>query len=468
MSTTHDLRSQARLPLTTRMVVAVVGVAVMWITVVAAESRRPVDLTVVLLLMLLVVLGLALVTGPVLAVGSALIAVVLINWYLVPPYGTVEVSNPDNVVALVVFAIVAGVASALAELNARIRAGALRSRERAGLIAGVVAKGDSDGAMSLDRVRESLDLDRLSLVRDRGQGREVLATSGTGPELSSAPLALDVTVSGGYRLIGVGPARMAEDPGFVESLAAAAVRSYESDLMRGERRRAEELAAIDEARTALLASVGHDLRTPLSSLRLAVDALRDPGAPLDPETERALLETVHDATGRLDDLITNLLDMSRLEAGVLMAKVGPTSIDAAVAAALLVWPHPDVIAEVSDTLPLVVADAALLERVLENLVSNALRYAAPSPDHPVQLSAEVVGEIVVLDIADHGPGFNSRLNSDGLGPIRAGGGADRSTGLGLEIVRGFCAAMDVDVTFLETKGGGLTVRLSLPVAGAVS
>ena len=92
---------------------------------------------------------------------------------------------------------------------------------------------------------------------------------------------LDVAVAGGYRLVGTGQARMAEDPAFVESLAAAAVRSYESGRMESEQRRAEQLAEVDKARTALLASVGHDLRTPLSGLRLAVDALRDPASQLD-------------------------------------------------------------------------------------------------------------------------------------------------------------------------------------------
>lgn len=467
MSRGNDLWSRARLSLAWRVAVASAGVAVLWLGVLAAQSHLPVDLTVVLLLVLVIVLGLALVTGPALAIVSGLVAVVLVNWYLVPPYGTFEIANPDNVVALAVFAVVAGVASVLAELNARMRAGALRSRERADLIADVVAKEEGvDAAMSLDRVREALDLDRLSLVRGDGALQEVLASVGSGPD-TGAP-ALDVSVAGGYRLVGMGQARMAEDPGFVESLAAAAVRSYESDRMESEQRRAEQLAAVDTARTALLASVGHDLRTPLSGLRLAVDTLRAPGAPLDRETEHDLLETIDDSTSRLDELITNLLDMSRLEAGVLLAQVEPTPLDATVAAALLTWPDAVASVDVSETLPLVLADPALLERVVENLVSNALRHAGPTPDRPVSLTASTEDRGVVLDVVDHGPGLGERLPPRGPSSVSAGGGADRSTGLGLAIVRGFCAAMDVDVRFLQTPGGGLTVRLSLPVAASAS
>jgi K+-sensing histidine kinase KdpD len=480
-----DPWSPGRLPLVARVAVAVLGVGVMWAGVLVAESRTPVDLTVVLLVLLTVVLGLAVTTGPLLGIVSGLVAVVLVNWYLVPPYRTFEVANPDNVVTLVVFALVAGVASVLAELNARVRAGALRSRARAGLIADVVAKGEVvDPELSLERVRQALELDRLSLVRGTGIAREVLATVGTGPDATSASSSLEVAVPGGYRLLGVGPERMAEDPGFVESLAAAAVRSYESDRMETEQRRAQQLAAVDSARTALLASVGHDLRTPLAGLRLAVDALRDSGAHLDDETRDDLLETVDSSTSRLDELITNLLDMSRLEAGVLAARVEPTAVDAVLAAAVLAWPNAAVQLEVSDTLPLVLADPALLERVVENLVSNALRYAGPTVERPVLVSASVAGADggsddasegaaalghearVVVRVVDHGPGLGSRAGA-ATSPVAPGiGRADRSAGLGLAIVRGFCAAMGVDAEFLTTEGGGLTVHLEIPVAEA--
>ena len=452
-----------RLPLAVRLLVVALGVALLWGAALALESHLPVDLTIVLLLALAVVLVVAVVTGPILGIVFALVAAELVNWYLVPPYHTFAVSRPDNVVGLVVFTLVAGVASVLAELNARVREGAARSRDRASLLGDVVAKtDDTDPVSTLDRLRSALELDRLSLVTEDGGDRSVLLTSGSGPDVTPEIAALDEQVAGGYRLLGSGSPRIAEDPVFVASLAAATVRAYESDRMESEAQRATQLAAIDQARTALLASVGHDLRTPLSGLRLSVDALRDPHAPLDPTTTQELLDTVDASTTRLDELITNLLDMSRLEAGVLAIRIEPTSVDACVATALLGFPRRPVIADLSDELPLVDADPALLERVVENLVSNALRYADPAPESPVQVKAEERVGAVVIDVIDHGPGLGARESVEGR--VSAGGGADRSTGLGLDIVRGFCAAMDVGLRFDTTAGGGLTVRLTLPVS----
>lgn len=449
-----------RLPMLGRLLVMLGGVAVLWVAVILAESHTPIDLTVVLLVALAFVLVVAVGTGPVLGIVFALVAVVLVNWYLVPPYHNFEVSNPDNVVALVVFALVAGIGSVLAELNARVRESAARSRERTTLLAEVVAKTEHDDpAASLERVRAALGLDRLSLVRGEVGASEVLATAGSGPDVRSAEATVVVTVAGGYRLLGAGPERMAEDPRFIESLAAAAVRSYESDRMESEAQRAERLAAVDQTRTALLASVGHDLRTPLSGLRVAVDALRDPDARLDDQTRMDLLETLDDSTTRLDELITNLLDMSRLEAGVLAVRRDPTSVDATVAGALITFRRAPVVADLPDSLPLATADPVLLERVVENLVSNALRYAAPTAEAPVQIAAYAHDDDVVIDVVDHGPGLGDHATRHRR--VSAGGGADRSTGLGLEIVRGFCAAMDARVEFLDTAGGGLTARVSL-------
>ena len=208
----QDIRTLVRLPLGARLAVFAGGVGVLWVAALLGERHLPIDLTVVLLLALTFVLALAVVVGPVLGILTGLIAVVLVNWYLVPPYGTFEVASPDNVVALVVFALVSGAVAILAEVNARVQAGAVRSRERALLLADVVTKADdADPRESLERVREALALDRISLVRDGEDRDEVLATAGNGPVAAEAEPALDVRV-GSYRLVGSGPARMAEDP----------------------------------------------------------------------------------------------------------------------------------------------------------------------------------------------------------------------------------------------------------------
>ncbi|HET7901878.1 MAG TPA: DUF4118 domain-containing protein [Candidatus Nanopelagicales bacterium] len=421
-----------------------VGVALIWLAVALLAQVRPVDLTSVLLVLLAAVVALALLTGPVLGVLASLAAVVLVNWYLVPPYGTFEVASTENVVALVVFPLVAGASAVLMEIGARARARAAYAGERAALVTRV---SETPGG-SLEQLRQALDLDVVSLVRED----RTVATSGDA--VVGRDVVVDVAGPGGYRLVGSGVPRIAQDPAYLSSLATAAVRSYESGRLADEARRADELAAVDRARAALLASVGHDLRTPLSSLRLALETLRSPDAALDEDERRELLDTASVSTRRLDELIANLLDLSRLEAGTLLVRPEPTALDGVVASAVVAREPGTVDVQVADDLPLVLVDPVLLERVLENLVSNAVRHGGAGRLRPVEVAASPRTGAVVVDVVDHGPG---------LGGV-SGGAADSGSGTGLEIVRGFCASMGLRLELLETYGGGLTARIALPVA----
>ena len=144
----------------------------------------------------------------------------------------------------------------------------------------------------------------------------LLASAGAA---SDAAVVVDVALSDGYRMVGRGPAIFAPDPDFLTSLGSAAVLAFESERLVEESHRAEELAAIDRARTALLASVGHDLRTPLAGLRVSVETLRSADSPLTEADRDELLDTIAASVDRLDELITNLLDMSRLQAGAVLA-----------------------------------------------------------------------------------------------------------------------------------------------------
>ena len=450
--TAEDAATGRRRPLVRGLAFAL-GIAGVWVAAAIASSYNPLDLAAVLLLMLATVVGLALVTGPVLAVIASLVVVVIVNWYLVPPYGTFAVSSTDNLVALVVFPLVAAVTAGLVELAGRARARDAASASRAELVGDVAA----DTAGSLGRVRRALDLDELRLVRSDGEVVAVSGDSGT-----ALDVVLDAQGPDGYRLVGRGVPRIAEDPDFIASLAAAAVRAYESEQLEREMDRARELAAVDATRSALLASVGHDLRTPLAGLRLAVDTLRSPEVELDDEARDELLGTVDASTTRLDELISNLLDMSRLEAGGLPVRREAVALYGVVSAAVAGRPAGAVLVHVDEVLPLVSTDPVLLERVVENLVSNALRHGRAGAGRPVEVRATPRTTAVVLDVVDHGPGL--RDEAVAAPPLTASRSADGSTGLGLEIVRRFCAAMDAALELRETEGGGLTARVTLPVA----
>ena len=442
------------------------GLALVWITVAAIDGWTDFDLTIALLIVLAEVLAVATLAGPVLGIVTAMVSVVFVNWYLVPPFHTFEIANPENVTALVVFTLVAAAAAFLVEFGARARTQAEVSQRQAQFLADIVApeRGDRPRGAALRSVREALVLDHVALVRQGVHGPVVLQQVGESPSPDEEPV-VDVMVDGGYQVMGYGPQRMAADPAFLAALADAAVRSYQSDRMVDERQRAEELAAIDRARTALLAGVGHDLRTPLSGLRVAVDALSAPGASLSDENRDELLETISGSVDRLDELITNLLDLSRLEAGALITRPVPADVGEVVLRAVLTSTDPDrVVLDIDDAIPDVVVDPMLLERVVANLVSNSLRHTPAGTGVVVAVKAHDTS--VVISVTDHGPGIPESELQSVMAPFRQlPGAADAGSGLGLAVVAGFSAAMGLELNFSDTVGGGLTARVAAPLPG---
>ncbi|MFM1964870.1 MAG: hypothetical protein RL134_595 [Actinomycetota bacterium] len=449
-----------RRPLSFRRIAIVAGgIGAIWCTVALFTLWRPVDLSVALLVVLVQVLAIAVFAGPVLSLVAALSAVILVNWYLVPPYGTFEIASAGNVVTLVVFGVMAVVAATLVEIGARGRQAASEAARRTELLSEIVMVGDSgDTAQVLERVRIGLGWDYVELRGVlNGKVDGVLARSGMACDSPS----VDIPLSEGYRLAGHGVDASTTDPDFVLSLGSAAVRAYESEQLAAETQRAEQLAAIDRARTALLASVGHDLRTPLASLRLSVDALRSPAAGLREEDRRTLLDTIAVSTERLDDFIANLLDMSRLQAGVVVARIGPMDVADVVDRAELVFASDRVIVDLPRALPKVAADPALLERMVANLISNALRYSPIS--QPVEVTARSTDACVVLAVSDRGPGLEAAEAEDVFTAFHGvGAQSDGGSGLGLAIVKGFAEAMGVDVALRARAEGGLAAEISIP------
>jgi K+-sensing histidine kinase KdpD len=456
MAIVEDMRRQP-----VRLASTVVGLAVVWLTVLALTRANQFDLTVALLVVLAEVLVVAVLSGPTLAVVVALASVILINWYLVPPYGTFAIASTDNVVALIVFALVASVAAALVEVGARARSSARESSRQAELLGDIVATNEGDDAASaLERVREGLHLDQVELRGSVADGpSRVLASAGWA---SQSEVALDVSLPDGYRLVGRGAELFAPDPDFLTSLGSAAVRAFESDRLQEESLRADELEAIDRSRTALLASVGHDLRTPLAGLRVSIETLRELDASLPPEDRDALMATIESSAERLDELITNLLDMSRLQAGAVLAHAEPTDVADVIDRVLVSQPDPRLEVHVGVDLPAVQADPTLLERILANLVSNALRYSPAGT--PVLIVAHRSDTSVLLEVKDQGPGIPEAHSVEVFQPFhRVGAQPDGGSGLGLAIVRGFADAMGIGVGLVTGPNGGLTARLDIPV-----
>jgi two-component system sensor histidine kinase KdpD len=219
-------------------------------------------------------------------------------------------------------------------------------------------------------------------------------------------------------------------------------------------------------RTALLAAVSHDLRSPLASAKAAVTSLRARDMRWNETDTAELLATADESLDRLTRLVGNLLDMSRLQAGALSLFPRPSGLDDIVALALddLGPAGREIAVEIPETLPAVRADPAILERVVVNLTENALRYS-PAGKAPL-LAASALGDRVELRVVDRGPGIPEQNREQMFVPFQRLGDTDNTTGvgLGLALSRGLTEAMGGTLTAEDTPGGGLTMTISLPAA----
>ena len=253
----------------------------------------------------------------------------------------------------------------------------------------------------------------------------------------------------------------------VVSWLVTAVAHRSADVARA-RAEAESLAGVDELRAALLAAVSHDLRTPLASIKACVTSLLADDVDWPPEAITEFCRTIDEESDRLTTLVGNLLDMSRLQAGVLSLHSSPVGVDEIVPAALSSLGDRArggvVEVGVAETLPRVEADPALLERVLANLIDNALAWSPPGV--PVRVEAGGGPEAVEVRVVDRGPGIPPAERDRVFLPFQRLG--DRSTGagvgLGLAVARGFTVAMAGRLTVEETPGGGTTMVVTLPAS----
>lgn len=424
--------------------------------------RGDLGLDSVLLVYLLGVVIISVVGGLAAGVTAALTSFLLANFFLTPPYHTLTVDDRDSVIALFVFLVVAVTVSVLVDVAARSRAAAARSEAEAALLGRVAAEPLVGHSVEdvLGDVANAFGLDSVALVERRDGIEAVLASVGP-PLVGPGTVAVDAGT--GRLLRGGGRELFAEDRRLLGNLAHAASRALDTRSMAGEAVQARELAEVDRLRSALLAAVGHDLRTPLAAVKAAITTLRQPDVELHEADREELLATVEYSADRLADLVANLLDLSRLQAGALSMHLRPVPVDEVVSRALLERHLGDIRNDVADDLPLVLADAGLLERVVANLADNAHRHAAGTP---VGISAQATDSTVMITVVDHGPGIDESDWDRIFVPFQRLD--DRSTdggvGLGLAIARGFTDAMGGSLEPSRTVGGGLTMVVTMPRA----
>jgi two-component system sensor histidine kinase KdpD len=437
------------------------------LTAILVPAQSSLSLSDDLLIYLVGVVAVAVVGGFWPAVAAAVVASLLLNWFFTPPVHTFTIEDPQNMLALLLFITVAVTVSSVVHLAARRAVQAARSREDAAALlelAQTVLGGQDTPAAILDHLTATWG--GGAELAERAGGRWVrVASSGTMP-----PDAPRTRVRAGADLaLAVAGQPVQVNSQLLDGFAAQAAAALDRDRLRTQAAQAEALAEGNRMRTALLAAVSHDLRTPLASIKASISTLRQTGVELSDEDEAALLATTEESADRLNDLIGNLLDMSRLAAGSLEPFLRPASVDeVAPLARHEAESSSNVRLVVPDELPLVRTDPGLLERVLANLFANAIAHSPPG--RPPVMTASQAGDLVRLDVIDYGTGVSDELKPLMFEPFERLGERNGGTGvgLGLAVAKGFLSAMGGTVTPLDTPGGGLTMRITLPVAARAS
>lgn len=431
------------------------------VTALCLTAGSALSLASVLLVFLLLVIAVSLVGGLVPALVAAVIGGLAENWFFTEPTGRLTVGRLDDLIALGGYLVVAVAVSTVVDRSARRAAAAARSRAETALLASLsraVLAGHQALPSLLEQVREAFGLRAVSMVE---HGTAVAACGEEDGQVEDVPITDVLSLRLCGRSLTPGDRRV------LVAFAEQAAVALQQGRLAAQAAEADRLAAGNSMRTALLAAVSHDLRTPLAGIKAASSALRSTELRLTDDDRDELIETVDESADRLTGLVDNLLDMSRLQAGAVTPVIAPADLVSAVHQALSWVQDPSRISvSAPDDLPSVLADPGLLERVVANLADNAARHA---PEGPIAVTAGAVQGRVELRVVDRGPGVARGERERLFAPFQRLGDAPagQGVGLGLAVARGLTEAMGGSLDAEDTPGGGLTMVLSLRDAAAL-
>lgn len=408
-----------------------------------------------------VVVALAGGIGP--ALVAALLSAGLLNFFFTEPLYTLTVHAQSNVITLVAMLVVGVVVALVVDAAARRASQAAQARTEATLLASyarTVLTGTEPLRRLLEKVRENFALESVSLVEKRDGVWHRVEECGPDPCGEPDDADVDVPVTADVHLTLRGRPLPAADRRVLEAAAGQALLALRQQRMAAAAASAERKAEATELRTALLSALGHDLRTPLTSIKASIGSLRASDIELPPEDVAELLATAEESTDRLAALVDNLLDSSRLATGAVRPQLRPVGYDEVVAHALsTVDDSRSVVVGVDEHVPAVLGDPGLLERVVANVIDNALRHGGGT----VKVRASTYAEWVELRIIDHGRGLRKGKAESAFAPFQRLGDRDNvpGIGLGLSVAKGFTEAMGGTIRAEDTPGGGLTVVIAL-------
>jgi two-component system sensor histidine kinase KdpD len=444
------------------LLVAVLGGP--FLTALLAGFRGDLTLSTILLLYLLYAVAASAIGG----LGPGLLAAVggflLANYYFTEPLYSFDITQGETLLSLFIFLAVAFVVSGYVSLASRRAAEGTRARAEAQALARLA--GSSAPASVLENLRRVFDSEGVAVLHRQNDGWQVEVSSGEQVPTAPGDGTTEVAIGERHLLVLAGGSVTAQDRPILDAYAAELGASLELEELEAEAAEADQLAAANELRTAILSAVSHDLRTPLAALKASVTSLLQRDVKWKEEEKQEFLETINEEADRLDVLIGNLLDMSRLQSGALQIKTQAIGVDEALSGALdaLGDRASSVQLEASESLPRVNVDAGLLERALANVLDNAIAHSPAG--QPVRIVAGAVDGWVDVRTVDRGPGVPPPDRERIFLPFqRLGDSSGREgVGLGLAVAKGFVEAMGGQVEVEDTPGGGTTVVLRLRAA----
>jgi len=437
--------------------------------------RSSLDLPGALLCLLLGVMAVAAIGGVLPAAVGAAIASLVGDFFFTTPYYTLRMNRSVQIVDVVVFFVVAAVVSAIIDRLARRGLQVARAQAEAEALARLAGSSVLGGVDALPDIvgelRRTFDLDGVAVLTPNAVGGWSVAAGAGGPIPERPDLApFSAELEDGAVLVLSGSDLSSEDTRLLAAFVAQLRLAQDHLRLEAEAASAVELAEANSLRAALLAAVSHDLRTPLASIKAAATSLLSSEVRWDDEATAGFAKTINVESDRLTQLVSNLLDMSRLQVGAIPTSMQTVSVDDVLylAVANLGSAASGVVIDIADALPPVSADPGLLERALANLIDNAVTWSPQG--RAVRVEAATAADRVDIRIIDEGPGIPVEQRDQMFQPFQRlgdrGGASPNGLGLGLAVARGFIHAVGGDLTFEDTPGGGATFVVTLRRAEA--
>jgi two-component system sensor histidine kinase KdpD len=471
MNMTFPLRWKAPHPWHRSVIAAIAPTAV--VTLLAVPPGHPPTALVAVIYVLAVVVA-ARLGGPLPGAAAATLAFLALNFFFTLPVHTFAVAAPEDLVALIVFLVVAMIVGLLLSSAVEAKEKAQRRELEARLLNRVATR------LLSGKSTENVLTDLAEGIRDLfGYRRCEIHTS-----LLSSPVAAGQTMDSPPRVVhakapgdeigeiriwaGEHGAPISNDLAAIGSLATQLALALEGIRLRVEVRRAELDAQSSQLKAALFSGVTHDVKTPIAAIMASVTSLLE-GRGFSEADRRDHLETIKDEAERLHRVVNNLLDVARLRAGALVPTKAPTSIDEVMESVIHrlrpLFHGRAIEMRVADDVPEILIDMVQIDQVLTNLIENAVKFTPPGS--PISLSVVGSDEIVRVTVADHGPGVRAEDRTRIFESFERGEGSASGTGLGLTISAAIVVAHGGRMWVSNNAAGGASFTFELPVGGQV-